>query len=153
MVKAAQVVTLVIAFVAVMLVTRHVADAQPTGRTRRAGPNSGNSKNLVGRDPDPARMPPGEDKALPAGQAGALGRRADAFDASFKLVDDEVRCFLSYFKSSCWHAIDHVVVCTQCSDCDPPRYCALQQYYRAASLLDGTVTAFSSATEPLQNRN
>uniref|UniRef100_A0A383WFW9 Uncharacterized protein n=1 Tax=Tetradesmus obliquus TaxID=3088 RepID=A0A383WFW9_TETOB len=35
-------------------------------------------------------MPPGEDKALPAGQAGALGRRADAFDASFKLVDDEL---------------------------------------------------------------
>lgn len=81
---------MVIAFVAVVLVTRHVADAQPTGRTRRAGPNSGNSKNLVGRDPDPARMPPGEDKALPAGQAGALGRRADAFDASFKLVDDEL---------------------------------------------------------------
>ncbi|WIA37337.1 hypothetical protein OEZ86_014270 [Tetradesmus obliquus] len=35
-------------------------------------------------------MPPGEDKAVPAGQAGALGRRADAFDASFKLVDDEL---------------------------------------------------------------
>ncbi|WIA17105.1 hypothetical protein OEZ85_014000 [Tetradesmus obliquus] len=35
-------------------------------------------------------MPPGEEKALPAGQAGALGRREDAFDAAFKLVDNEL---------------------------------------------------------------
>ncbi|WIA33100.1 hypothetical protein OEZ86_006254 [Tetradesmus obliquus] len=36
-------------------------------------------------------MPPGrEQKVLPEGQAGAIGRRADAFDASVQLVEDEL---------------------------------------------------------------
>uniref|UniRef100_A0A383VUP8 Uncharacterized protein n=1 Tax=Tetradesmus obliquus TaxID=3088 RepID=A0A383VUP8_TETOB len=80
-------VTLVIT---VMLVTR-LAAAQPIGDTRRAGLRSSRNGKSYNRDPDPAKLPPGrEQKTLPAGQTGALSRRADAFDSSFQLVEDEL---------------------------------------------------------------
>jgi hypothetical protein len=90
MVRSAHVVALV---VTVVLVTSHVAfvDAQPRARSRRAGASSGNNGKAVGRDPDPARLPPGRDaKVLPEGQAGALSKREDPFDDSFDLVEDKV---------------------------------------------------------------
>jgi hypothetical protein len=82
---------------AVVLVASHVAvvNAQPRASNRRAGPDSDKTSKALGRDTDPARLPPGsEEKVLPEGQqagADALGRREDAFDASLDLVDDEVR--------------------------------------------------------------
>jgi hypothetical protein len=88
MARAAWVMALVVTAV---LLTRHVADVQPTARRFRAGASNSDKDKPAGRDPDPARMPPGkEEKALPQGQTGVLSNRADPFDAAFNLVEDEV---------------------------------------------------------------
>jgi hypothetical protein len=99
--------------ITVVLVTSHVVDAQPRAVSRRAGPTNGNNKAL-GRDPDPARLPPGRDqKVLPAGQTGALGsRRADAFDASYNLVEDEVRRSKRFLDSITLQSQWRVVACS-----------------------------------------